>query len=196
MKVGKRILLARKELNLTQKQLAEKIGQPASVIARWETGRFNPSAKNLEDLARVLGKEYKYFYTEPHTLEDVFAAAPQLFGASSDVRDRFSTAAFAPAGVVKKGSVIFFGEKAPPPPFSLTVRDNSILPDFAEGDVLDVGPEAKTEEGKFYLARIDDDFVIVKSLSRVRFSVCPDGKEYSSSKVRINGRIVSLKKFI
>lgn len=48
---GKFISLLRKEKNLTQKQLAEKINVSDKAISRWETGRGYPDIESLEALS-------------------------------------------------------------------------------------------------------------------------------------------------
>ena len=44
----------RLEKNLTQKQLAKKLGAKPPVISQFETGNFNPSIKFLKKLAKAL----------------------------------------------------------------------------------------------------------------------------------------------
>ena len=53
----KQIIQARSELNLTQKELAEKIGIKQSNISRLESGNYNPSLDFLKKIAQGLGKE-------------------------------------------------------------------------------------------------------------------------------------------
>lgn len=53
----RQIIKARNELNLTQKQLAEKIGMKQSNISRLESGNYNPSLEFLKKVAEGLGKE-------------------------------------------------------------------------------------------------------------------------------------------
>ncbi|MEQ8226391.1 MAG: helix-turn-helix transcriptional regulator [Candidatus Eremiobacterota bacterium] len=51
------IIKARLEQNITQKELAQKIGTRQSNISRLEGGNYNPSLHFLKKLARGLGKE-------------------------------------------------------------------------------------------------------------------------------------------
>lgn len=53
----KQIIEARNELNLTQKELAERIGIKQSNISRLESGCYNPSLDFLKKVARGLNKE-------------------------------------------------------------------------------------------------------------------------------------------
>ena len=47
----------RKELGLSQRELAEKVGKPQSTIARIENGSMNPSFTILSEIANKVGKE-------------------------------------------------------------------------------------------------------------------------------------------
>lgn len=47
----------RKELGLSQRELAEKVGKPQSTIARIENGSMNPSFTILYEIANRVGKE-------------------------------------------------------------------------------------------------------------------------------------------
>ena len=53
----KDIIQARKEKNLTQKELAELVGTKQSNISRLESGNYNPSLELLNKIARAIGKE-------------------------------------------------------------------------------------------------------------------------------------------
>lgn len=48
------ILKRRKELNMTQAQLANKLNVSDKVISKWETGRGIPNTYILNDLAKAL----------------------------------------------------------------------------------------------------------------------------------------------
>jgi transcriptional regulator with XRE-family HTH domain len=51
--LGKRIQELRKENNLSQKELAEKIGVSDVAISRWERGTRIPNAENIVNLSNV-----------------------------------------------------------------------------------------------------------------------------------------------
>ena len=51
------IIMARKEKNLTQKDLAELIGTKQSNISRLESGNYNPTLDFLNKIAEAVGKE-------------------------------------------------------------------------------------------------------------------------------------------
>lgn len=51
------LIKARRELNLTQEELAYRIGTQKSNISRFESGNYNPSLDFLSKVAKGLGKE-------------------------------------------------------------------------------------------------------------------------------------------
>jgi transcriptional regulator with XRE-family HTH domain len=63
-KLGKRIKLARVEMDLTQDQLAEAIKAKQKSISRYETGLSLPSLETLGKIAKVLKKSFGYFLDE------------------------------------------------------------------------------------------------------------------------------------
>ena len=55
VKIGKFIASKRKEQNLTQMQLAEKLGITDRAVSKWETGRSLPDAAIMPELCGLLG---------------------------------------------------------------------------------------------------------------------------------------------
>jgi len=53
----KQIIQARIDQNISQKELAKRIGTQQSNISRLESGEYNPSLKFLKKVAKSLGKE-------------------------------------------------------------------------------------------------------------------------------------------
>ena len=56
-KIIEEIIMARKERNLTQKELAELIGTKQSNISRFESGNYNPTIDFLNKMAHAVGKQ-------------------------------------------------------------------------------------------------------------------------------------------
>jgi len=54
--VVREIIKARKELNLTQEQLAQLVGTKQSNISRLESGEYNPTIEFLSKVAQAMGK--------------------------------------------------------------------------------------------------------------------------------------------
>jgi len=63
-KVGKKIKIARVELDLTQEQLAQKIKAKQKSISRYETGASLPSIETLVKMAKALNRPPGYFLDE------------------------------------------------------------------------------------------------------------------------------------
>jgi transcriptional regulator with XRE-family HTH domain len=63
-KLGKKIKLARVELDMNQTEFAEKIGAKQKSISRYETGLSVPSIATLMKVAKVLKKPASYFLDE------------------------------------------------------------------------------------------------------------------------------------
>ena len=53
--IGKFIALRRKEKNLTQEQLAEKLGVSNKTISKWETGKCMPDYSIVRNLCEEIG---------------------------------------------------------------------------------------------------------------------------------------------
>lgn len=53
--LGKRIMLHRKQLNLTQDQLAEQLGVTAQAVSKWENDQSCPDITTLPKLAAIFG---------------------------------------------------------------------------------------------------------------------------------------------
>ena len=69
MFIGEIILQRRKELKMTQKQLAEKLNVTDRTISRWECGVNLPDVEMLKTVAKVLDVDIKYFYEDVKTNE-------------------------------------------------------------------------------------------------------------------------------
>ena len=54
IKIGNYIMTKRKELTLTQEQLAEKVGVSSKTISKWECGKSLPDHNIIELLCNVL----------------------------------------------------------------------------------------------------------------------------------------------
>ena len=63
IKNGKLLRLLRKEKNLTQKELAERLGVVPKTVSKWETGRGFPDVSMLSALAEILGVNEKSLIT-------------------------------------------------------------------------------------------------------------------------------------
>ena len=53
--LGKRIVLNRKRMHMTQDQLAEKLGVTAQAVSKWENDQSCPDIATLPKLAQIFG---------------------------------------------------------------------------------------------------------------------------------------------
>lgn len=60
MRKNEKIKFLRKELGITQVQLAELMGVKQSYIVLWENGKRNPTSDNLKKLSEILKVDYNY----------------------------------------------------------------------------------------------------------------------------------------
>ncbi len=63
MSIGNRIVKLRKDLQLSQEDLAVKIGVTRQSVSKWETDACAPDAYNLMSLAEVLQTSVEYIVT-------------------------------------------------------------------------------------------------------------------------------------
>lgn len=67
-RLGQRVKAIRSELNLSQKELAEKIGTTVSAVSNWECGRNNPNSVMVQRLDKLAGG----YYLSPNTIQRLF----------------------------------------------------------------------------------------------------------------------------
>lgn len=55
MKIGNRLRTFREKNNITQAQIADKLGITQGAVSQWEAGATNPSIATISKLAAILG---------------------------------------------------------------------------------------------------------------------------------------------
>lgn len=56
--IGENLKIIRKELNLTQKEFAEKIGYSYQLVGSWEHNRCFPTVHTLKKIHEIFGIDY------------------------------------------------------------------------------------------------------------------------------------------
>lgn len=74
--VGEKIAAARKQLNISQAQLAQQLFISPQAVGKWERGESVPDLITFHRLARVLGVDLNYFSGDFPTRHDEKEAAP------------------------------------------------------------------------------------------------------------------------
>lgn len=64
MEIGKRIACARREMGMTQIELAEKMLVTRQTVSRWESGSVYPDIEKVPELARLLQVSCDYLLKE------------------------------------------------------------------------------------------------------------------------------------
>ncbi len=77
MNIGSNIKMLRTHSNLTQEQLAERLGITYQAVSKWETGANTPDIALLPDIAAVFGV----------TIDTLFTGVPSLPAALCDIPD-------------------------------------------------------------------------------------------------------------
>jgi transcriptional regulator with XRE-family HTH domain len=67
--VGRNIVLARKMRGWTQGQLCRELKAPQKQVSDWERGKHQPRPEWLQRIARVVGQEFAWFYSDHPNLE-------------------------------------------------------------------------------------------------------------------------------
>ena len=76
MTIGSRIASKRKELQLSQEEMADKIGVTRQSVSKWETDASAPDAFNLMALAEVLNTSVEYIVTGKLATEEIAKEKP------------------------------------------------------------------------------------------------------------------------
>ncbi|MBQ2812785.1 MAG: helix-turn-helix domain-containing protein [Clostridia bacterium] len=76
-KIGRYIAECRKQKNLTQEQLAEKIGVTSKSVSRWENGKTMPDVSLFEPLCKELGISFNSFLSGENTDNGTCNITPQ-----------------------------------------------------------------------------------------------------------------------
>lgn len=69
--IGKKIYARRKELGLTQPELAQVTGMSQSGISKIERGETTPTVGNIQSIARALKTKFAAFTDDPHPIDPV-----------------------------------------------------------------------------------------------------------------------------
>lgn len=91
--LGARIRQARKGANLSQSQLATKIGAHVTSVSDWERGRNAPSARHLLAIAQATGAQLEQLTSEDGDDEEADPVAALVHAIDVLLRSRIRSAA-------------------------------------------------------------------------------------------------------
>ena len=101
MKIGKFIATLRKEKNMTQEQLGEKLGVTNKTISRWENGNYTPDVEMLALLSKEFGVSINELISGERLAAEDFKKA-----ADSNLVTALSSSTF-----TLKEKIVFFKKK-------------------------------------------------------------------------------------
>jgi SOS-response transcriptional repressor LexA len=159
--LGQRIRARREAVGLTQEKLATTCGVSRAAVAQWEAGVTRPSLDNLVKAADALGIWLSWLTMGDQSLPDMpnpFAnpAAPAA-RAGIPVIDLERAGEWATDSTSLSPDI----ERIAGDPthsartFALLIRDESMAPDFREGDKIIIDPEVTPQPGDFVVAKLD-----------------------------------------
>ncbi|ATO46383.1 hypothetical protein C5L30_001392 [Companilactobacillus farciminis] len=70
MKIGEKIRQLRKENNLTQQQLADKLFVTPQAVSKWENNLVIPTTDKISDLAQIFQVDIQYFFDDKNVQTD------------------------------------------------------------------------------------------------------------------------------
>lgn len=161
---NERIFERRKALGLTQLDVAKVTGVSKQSVSKWEKGDSFPKGESLVLLAKILKCDANWILTG--------RGAPDIKeeGLSVEAVDLEPQGAFPLISWVQAGawSEIFLTDlneadhypcpvKCSSQTFILKVMGKSMNPVFNEGELIFVDPEIEAINGKYVIARLDDE---------------------------------------
>lgn len=178
--IGDRIKKRRTQLNMTQEELAKKInGITYAAVSNWENGRTVPNAKNSLELSLVLHCSMDWLL-----YGGVFSETIQ--NADKNVTIKIFDDYEFINGIQKQSTPIIISNRIDisKHSFGYVIKDNSMLPEFHESDIVILDPEITPKTDGFVLVRISDNILFRKYIinerkdNGVKFSLLPFSSDY------------------
>lgn len=169
MKFNDILKTLRKNSNLTQVQLAEKINVTQGTIANWERGVREPDMEMVRRIANAIGVPVERFFSEAKESTPERSNTVQLAQTGVRMIPLYESAAAgfgAYANSTAIGCIPCFIESDWEADNSIAVKikGDSMYPKIEDGDVVIICKDMDYEDGKIVVARIDDDEAVVKRL--------------------------------
>ena len=102
--IGNKIAEARKKLNISQAQLAERLFVTAQAVGKWERGESMPDITTFDRLAEILGVDLNYFSENAPSVADQLPPVELLIEQLAELPDPASKRAPERKGVNFSGS--------------------------------------------------------------------------------------------
>lgn len=159
--IGQRIRELRKAQKRTLQDVGDLFGIKTSSVSNWETGKSTPTTEKLAKLARFFGTSVNDLISGTDAPHHVPAAifAPATMGGFrvpliSYVQAGSWTTAEDPYAVGEAAEWLYTDQEVSPSAFALTIRGDSMAPEYLDGERIIVEPA---------LAPVPGDVVIAKN---------------------------------
>ncbi|WP_392559324.1 LexA family protein [Orbus mooreae] len=202
--IGSRIKKRRKELKVTQKDVAKSMkGVTDAAISQWESDITSPSAKNLFDLSIALECDFAWLLNggsesnvvpaklNLHKVPLISYVQAGLWTESCELRDS--------TGFEYVMASSDLSDQA----FALTIKGDSMEPEFKEGDIVIIDPNVLPLPGEFVVAMNGEEEATFKKYrelghdeyERLQFELIPLNPDYTTmsslkQQIRIVGTMI------
>ena len=184
----------RKAANLSQRQLAQKIGMSQQALAKYENGQATPNPTTLSELAHVLG-----------------VSVDHLLGNRTDDAIRVPVLGQVAAGIPieaveeVEGEVLLPREMDDEEYFALRIHGQSMEPRMMEGDIVIVRQQQDVESGQIAVVLVGNESATCKRVQKGRdgltlISINPlfepmffSAEQVQRLPIRILGRVIELR---
>lgn len=157
--LGSRIRQKRKELNLSQAQLAQKMSNTThSSVSQWEKNQSKPNVDNLYELSVIFNCDIPWLLKGLSNYTNVAPAHPNHSGnfvpilSAKEIIQCHIASSVPTSG---KDEVIMI-EFSPFNCFGYKITDESMEPEFFIDDLIVIDMSLRPAPGEFVLARIDN----------------------------------------
>lgn len=202
--IGSRIKKRRKELKVTQKDVAKSMkGVTDAAISQWESDITSPSAKNLFDLSIALECDFAWLLNG--------GSESNVVPAKLNLR-KVPLISYVQAGLWTEScelidstgfEYIMASSDLSDRAFALTIKGDSMEPEFKEGDIVIIDPNVLPLPGEFVVAMNGEEEATFKKYrelghdeyERLQFELIPLNPDYTTmsslkQQIRIVGTMV------
>lgn len=198
MSIGNNIKNLRKEMGLTQKQLADIAGVTDKAVSMWEMDRREPRMGAIQKIADHLGVAKSKIIDEPSLADMAYEQSPITI----PILSRVSGDSVIPAQDILSYDTL--SEKIFPPGnyFWLVIQDDSMAPTITKGDKLLVRLQDSVESGDYGVVCTGENDGTVRRVvfEKEHIVLASDNPYYpkqvfegkGTEKIKVIGRIMQL----
>ena len=199
MKTSELIKNRRKELHLTMKDVADRVGVSEGTVSRWESGNIaNMGRDKIAALAKVLKISPSiiagYSDDDKHNAVKIPVLGKVVAGVPLEAVEEILDYEEIPQSMAKQGDF-----------FALQIKGNSMEPKFSEGDVVIVKKQETADSGDIAIVLVNGDEATIKKIKKFEggINLIPTNSDYEvitytnkqiiDLPVRIIGKVVELR---